>query len=64
MLRELLSVGVAAGRSTTYQLVEWKTVGVAVMISVCENPAVSLALRLVQGLDLCVVLPVQWSLTC
>lgn len=52
------------GCSTIYQLVEWETVGVAVMISVCENPAVSPAFGPVQGRDFCVVLPVQRGLTC
>ena len=48
----------------TYQLVKGETVGVAVVISVSENPAVSSALGLVQGRNLGVILPIQRSLTC
>lgn len=47
-----------------YQLLDWKAVGIAVMISVSENPAVSLALGPVQSLDFHMVLTVQRSLTC
>ena len=49
---------------STYQLVDWKTVGVAVMISVCENPLIPPAFSLVKGLDVCVILSVQRCLTC
>lgn len=44
-------------------MVEWLTVGVAVMVSVSEDPAVSLALGSVQYLDLGVILTVQRCLT-
>lgn len=64
MTCELLDDGVATVGCITYQLVEWKTVGVAVMISVCENPVISSALGPVQSLDFSVVLTVQRSLTC
>lgn len=47
-----------------YQLLDWKAVGIAVMISVSENPAISSALGPVQSLDFQVVLTVQRSLTC
>ena len=47
----------------TYQLVERKTAGVAVMVGVRENPVISSAFALAQGPDLCVVLTVQRGLT-
>lgn len=45
-------------------MVEWLTVGVAVMVSVSEDPAVSPALGPAQCLDLAVILTVQRCLTC
>lgn len=48
----------------TYQLLEWKTVGVAIVISICENSVISSTLGLVQSFDFCVVLTVQRGLTC
>lgn len=50
--------------SVSYQLLEWKTAGVAVMISVREDPVITSALGFVQGLDISVVLTVQRGLTC
>lgn len=49
--------------SSTYHLLDWKTVGVAVVIRVCEDPAITRPLGLKKGLDFCVVLAVQRCLT-
>lgn len=51
-------------RCTTYQLVEWQTVGVTIVISVCENPAILSSPGPVQGFDVRVVLTFQRGLTC
>lgn len=50
-------------QNTTNQLVEWKTIGVAIMIGVGENSATASAFGLDEGLDFFVVLSVQRSLT-
>lgn len=55
--------GVDTAGCITHQLIERRTVSVAVVIRVCENPAISSTLAPVQSLDLCMVLTVQRSLT-
>lgn len=47
-----------------HQLVKWKRVGITIVVSVCENPAITSALCLLQGFDIKVVLTFQRSLTC